>query len=46
MESIRVMPPVPLTVRTTAREDYIEGVRIPKGTIVVVPVRICLLVVP
>jgi cytochrome P450 len=44
MESLRVIPPVPLTVRTTAREDYIDGVRIPMGTIVVVPVRNLILV--
>jgi cytochrome P450 len=41
MESLRVMPPVPLTVRIAAKTDYIQGTLVPKGTILVIPV--CLL---
>ncbi|KAG7444977.1 cytochrome P450 [Guyanagaster necrorhizus] len=39
MESLRVMPPVPLTVRTTAKTDYIEGVLVPKGTLLHISIR-------
>ncbi len=39
MESLRVMPPVPLTVRKTAKTDYIEGVLVPKGTLLHICVR-------
>lgn len=39
MESLRVMPPVPLTVRKTAKTDYIEGVLVPKGTLLHICIR-------
>lgn len=39
MESLRVMPPVPLTVRVAAKTEYIDGVLIPKGTLFWIPVR-------
>jgi hypothetical protein len=38
MESLRVMPPVPITVRIAAKTDYLEGVLIPKGTTFFIPV--------
>jgi cytochrome P450 len=38
MESLRVMPPVPVTIRTAAKTDYIDGVLVPKGTVLVLPV--------
>jgi len=38
MESLRVMPPVPLTARIAATTDYIEGVLVPKGTVFFIPV--------
>ncbi|KAK0202604.1 cytochrome P450 [Desarmillaria ectypa] len=33
MESLRVMPPIPTTVRKTATTDYIDGVLVPEGTL-------------
>lgn len=39
MESLRVLPPVPMTFRQAAKTDYIDGVLVPKGTIFYVPVR-------
>ncbi|KAG5645437.1 hypothetical protein DXG03_006261 [Asterophora parasitica] len=41
MESLRVLPPVPMTFRSAAKTDYIDGVLVPKGTILYIPV--CLL---
>jgi hypothetical protein len=38
MESLRVMPPVPITVRIAATTDYIEGWLVPKGTTFFIPV--------
>lgn len=38
MESLRIMPPVPLTVRTTTKEDFVDGVHVPKGTLITIPV--------
>ncbi|KAF8070436.1 cytochrome P450 [Lyophyllum atratum] len=40
MESLRVLPPVPLTVRTTTQADYVDGVLVPKGTLLTIPIRI------
>ncbi|TFK73628.1 cytochrome P450 [Pluteus cervinus] len=40
MESLRVMPPVPMTFRKAERTDYIDGVLIPKGTILHIPIRV------
>ena len=38
MESLRVMPPIPLMLRIATRTDYIDGVLVPKGTIIQIPV--------
>jgi len=38
MESLRVMPPVPVTVRIAAKTDYIDGALVPKGTLLCFPV--------
>ncbi|KAK7437940.1 hypothetical protein VKT23_018375 [Stygiomarasmius scandens] len=40
MESLRVMPPVPLTVRRSTKTDYVDGVLVPKGTLFWVPIRV------
>jgi hypothetical protein len=40
MESLRVLPPVPMSFRQAAKTDYIEGYLIPKGTIFYIPVRL------
>ncbi|KAF8070435.1 cytochrome P450 [Lyophyllum atratum] len=40
MESLRVLPPVPMTFRTAAKTDYIDGVLVPKGTIFYIPIRV------
>ncbi|KAF9269706.1 cytochrome P450 [Marasmius fiardii PR-910] len=37
MESLRVMPPVPITVRRVAKTDHIEGILVPKGTLIWIP---------
>lgn len=39
MESLRVWPPVAMTARTPLKGDYIDGVYIPKGILVMFPVR-------
>ncbi|KAJ7141836.1 cytochrome P450 [Mycena crocata] len=39
-ESLRVLPPVPLTLRVAEKTDYIEGVLVPKGTILNIPIRV------
>ncbi|KAF9047074.1 cytochrome P450 [Hymenopellis radicata] len=39
MEGLRVMPPVPITVRKAAKTDYIEGVLVPKGTLLHICIR-------
>ncbi|KAG6857715.1 hypothetical protein H0H87_004131 [Tephrocybe sp. NHM501043] len=38
MESLRVLPPVPMTFRAANKTDYIDGVLVPKGTILYIPV--------
>ncbi|KAF9441620.1 cytochrome P450 [Macrolepiota fuliginosa MF-IS2] len=40
MESLRVLPPVPMTFRQAAKTDYIDGVLIPQGTILYIPIRV------
>ncbi|KDR83719.1 hypothetical protein GALMADRAFT_236061 [Galerina marginata CBS 339.88] len=40
MESLRVMPPVPLTARVAAKTDHIDGILVPKGTLLTIPIRI------
>lgn len=37
-ESLRVLPPVPMTFREAAKSDYVDGVYVPKGTILYIPV--------
>lgn len=33
MESLRIFPPVPMTVRQAAKSDFVDGVWVPKGTL-------------
>ena len=40
MESLRVMPPVPMTLRQADKDDWIDGTFIPKGTLFYIPVRV------
>ncbi|KAG6872955.1 hypothetical protein C0995_004839 [Termitomyces sp. Mi166 len=40
MESLRLLPPVPLTVRATTKDDYVDGILVPKGTLLTIPIRI------
>jgi len=39
MESLRVLPPVPMTFRKTGKADYLDGVYVPEGTVLYIPVR-------
>ncbi|KAJ7938237.1 cytochrome P450 [Mycena leptocephala] len=39
-ESLRVLPPVPLTARVAEKTDYIDGVLVPKGTVITIPIRV------
>ena len=38
MESLRVLPPVPLTLRVARTTDYVGDILVPKGTEVMIPV--------
>ncbi|KAF9057557.1 cytochrome P450 [Panaeolus papilionaceus] len=40
MEGLRIMPPVPVTAREAAKTDYIDGVLVPKGTLIYIPIRV------
>ncbi|KAG6866189.1 hypothetical protein C0991_007739 [Blastosporella zonata] len=40
MESLRVLPPVPMTFRSANKTDYIDGILVPKGTILYIPIRV------
>ncbi|KAL1754073.1 cytochrome P450 [Schizophyllum commune] len=40
MESLRVLPPVPLTVRKAYKTDYLAGHLVPKGTFLHIPIRV------
>lgn len=40
MESLRVLPPVPMTFRKTGNADYLDGVYVPKNTILYIPIRV------
>lgn len=40
MESLRVYPPVPMTIRKAGKSDHIEGVFVPKGTLLYIPIRV------
>ncbi|KAJ7624697.1 cytochrome P450 [Roridomyces roridus] len=38
-ESTRLFPPIAHTSRVTTKDDYVEGVLLPKGTLVNIPIR-------
>jgi hypothetical protein len=38
MESLRVLPPVPLTLRVANKTGYVGDILVPKGTEVMIPV--------
>ncbi|EIM88719.1 cytochrome P450 [Stereum hirsutum FP-91666 SS1] len=40
MESLRVMPPVPMTIRQAAKSNWIEGHWVRKGTYFYIPIRV------
>lgn len=40
MESLRMMPPVPMTFRKAMKTDHIDGVLVPKGTVFYIPIRV------
>jgi len=40
MESLRVLPPVPMTFRKVDKADYLDGIYIPAGTLLYIPVRL------
>ncbi|XP_006457133.1 hypothetical protein AGABI2DRAFT_123000 [Agaricus bisporus var. bisporus H97] len=40
MEGLRLFPPVPMTFRQAAKTDYIDGVLVPKGTLLYIPIRV------
>jgi len=42
MESLRLLPSVPITIRRAATTDYIDGIKIPKGTMV--PISVSLII--
>ncbi|KAF7336376.1 hypothetical protein MVEN_02186200 [Mycena venus] len=39
-ESLRVLPPIPQTFRVAEKTDYIDGVLVPKGTMINIPIRV------
>ncbi|CAK5271810.1 unnamed protein product [Mycena citricolor] len=39
-EGLRVLPPVPLTMRKAAKTDYVAGVLVPEGTVIQFPIRV------
>jgi len=39
MESLRLLPPVPMTLREAGKSDWIDGFWVPKGTLLYMPVR-------
>ncbi|KAH7927163.1 cytochrome P450 [Leucogyrophana mollusca] len=40
MESLRLFPPLPQTVRQAAKDTEVDGIFVPKGTLIYVPVRV------
>ncbi|KAI0818507.1 cytochrome P450 [Irpex lacteus] len=40
MESLRIFPPVPMTVRQAAKSDFVDGVWVPKGTLFYIAIRV------
>ncbi|KZV63093.1 cytochrome P450 [Peniophora sp. CONT] len=39
MEALRLLPPVPTTVRQAGKDDWIDGTFIPKGTLLYISIR-------
>ncbi|KAJ6495383.1 cytochrome P450 [Mycena sanguinolenta] len=39
-ESLRVLPPVPLTLRMASKTEYVDGVLVPEGTVITIPIRV------
>ncbi|EJD08216.1 cytochrome P450 [Fomitiporia mediterranea MF3/22] len=40
MEALRVFPPVPMTIRKSGKNDYIDGVYVPKNTLFYIAIRV------
>ncbi|KAF8330529.1 cytochrome P450 [Amanita rubescens] len=40
MESLRVLPPIPLAHRIANRTGYIGDILVPKGTLIIIPIRV------
>ncbi|KAH7904765.1 cytochrome P450 [Hygrophoropsis aurantiaca] len=40
MESLRLYPPLPQTVRQAAKDTEVDGIFVPKGTMIYVPIRV------
>jgi len=40
MESLRLLPPVPMTFRKATHDDWVDGHFLPKGTLIYVPIRV------
>lgn len=40
MESLRLYPPAPITLRKAMKTEYIDGILVPKGTILYIPIRV------
>ncbi|KII92067.1 hypothetical protein PLICRDRAFT_50496 [Plicaturopsis crispa FD-325 SS-3] len=40
MESLRVLPPVPMTLRKSAKGQWVDGVWVPAGTLLYIPIRV------
>ncbi|KAJ7280421.1 cytochrome P450 [Mycena rebaudengoi] len=39
-ESLRVLPPVPMTIRIAQQDEYVGDVFVPKGTQIYIPIRV------
>ncbi|KIJ48186.1 hypothetical protein M422DRAFT_247958 [Sphaerobolus stellatus SS14] len=40
MESLRILPPVPMTLRKAGKDDWVDGYFIPKGTLLYISIRV------
>ncbi|TDL17333.1 cytochrome P450 [Rickenella mellea] len=40
MESLRVLPPVPMTLRKAGKSDFVDGVFVPKGTLLYIAISV------
>ncbi|KIK54347.1 hypothetical protein GYMLUDRAFT_177521 [Collybiopsis luxurians FD-317 M1] len=40
MESLRLRPPVPVTIREATKSDYVDGTYIQKGTLLWIPIQV------